>query len=110
MPPQSSSINIHNHLLIKHHKINNTTTNLGNASAKVSVNIVKDNDTSIDCIFGINNQIYKLNYQNQNQNHQISNIQLNNVMKTTQMIHQAMITQVIHYRHQVLTTQVIQTI
>ncbi|KAM9962856.1 hypothetical protein ACTFIW_006076 [Dictyostelium discoideum] len=39
-----------------------------NASAKVSVKIVKDNDTPIDCIFGINNQIYKLNYQNQNQN------------------------------------------
>ncbi|KAM9961803.1 hypothetical protein ACTFIR_004664 [Dictyostelium discoideum] len=32
---------------------NNTTIKLGNASARISVNIVKDNDTSIDCIFGI---------------------------------------------------------
>ncbi|KAM9966632.1 hypothetical protein ACTFIR_011771 [Dictyostelium discoideum] len=33
--------------------ISNTIIKLGNASARISVNIVKDNDTSIDCIFGI---------------------------------------------------------
>ncbi|EAL67437.1 hypothetical protein DDB_G0279931 [Dictyostelium discoideum AX4] len=33
--------------------ISNTTIKLGKALARVKVNVVKDNDTSIDCIFGI---------------------------------------------------------
>ncbi|KAM9946473.1 hypothetical protein ACTFIT_004784 [Dictyostelium discoideum] len=33
--------------------ISNTTIKLGKAFARVKVNVVKDNDTSIDCIFGI---------------------------------------------------------